>query len=455
MLGGPLIEEPAARRARSPPAAADPRCLRRGTPPGACACACRRDRRSPPRRPVRAAPSPASASAVPGRPCWRRTVPSRDSAIRAASLVTFTMRPRRSASNGTASLNQGDGRARVDGEHAAEPLHVEVHQRPDAAQLRRVVHEHVQPAKRAGRADQPRPHGGVRDVAGHRPPRVTPSPASESATSCSGRGCRAPTTRSIATPGEHPGDHFSEAPARARHDCHTIRRLMVIAASPHSSVELQVHLKSSGYFWDTGGMDDVLTIGEVATRSGIASSALRFYEERGLIQSVRNRSGHRRYPRGVLRRVAFIVFAQRIGLSLEEVAKELAKLPHQSRARARRLGEALGRMDGADSRPHRGARAAPGRPHRVHRLRLPVARSVSAGQPGRSGSAPWSRAPLLDGRPWFSVIVTAALAVFIGAAADVALTVSRRIGHFCRRAVLPAPPLLSCRTCSTSPRPMP
>ena len=74
-------------------------------------------------------------------------------------------------------------------------------------------------------------------------------------------------------------------------------------------------------------MDEVLTIGEVATRSGIASSALRFYEERGLIQSVRNRSGHRRYPRGVLRRVAFIVFAQRIGLSLEEVAKELAKLP--------------------------------------------------------------------------------------------------------------------------------
>ena len=74
-------------------------------------------------------------------------------------------------------------------------------------------------------------------------------------------------------------------------------------------------------------MDGVLTIGEVAKRSGIASSALRFYEERGLIQSVRNRSGHRRYPRGVLRRVAFIVFAQRIGLSLEEVAKELAKLP--------------------------------------------------------------------------------------------------------------------------------
>ena len=74
-------------------------------------------------------------------------------------------------------------------------------------------------------------------------------------------------------------------------------------------------------------MDDVLTIGEVAKRSGIASSALRFYEDQWLIQSVRNRAGHRRYPRSVLRRIAFIVFAQRIGLSLDEVATELAKLP--------------------------------------------------------------------------------------------------------------------------------
>jgi MerR family transcriptional regulator, redox-sensitive transcriptional activator SoxR len=74
-------------------------------------------------------------------------------------------------------------------------------------------------------------------------------------------------------------------------------------------------------------MDPVLTIGEVARRSGVASSALRFYEERGLIASVRAGSGHRRYPRSVLRRVAFIVFAQRIGLTLEEIGAELAKLP--------------------------------------------------------------------------------------------------------------------------------
>jgi MerR family redox-sensitive transcriptional activator SoxR len=74
-------------------------------------------------------------------------------------------------------------------------------------------------------------------------------------------------------------------------------------------------------------MGDVLTIGEVAERSGVATSALRFYEEQGLIASERTDSGHRRYPRAIIRRVAFIVFAQKIGLSLEEIRVELARLP--------------------------------------------------------------------------------------------------------------------------------
>jgi MerR family redox-sensitive transcriptional activator SoxR len=74
-------------------------------------------------------------------------------------------------------------------------------------------------------------------------------------------------------------------------------------------------------------MGDVLTIGEVAARSGVATSALRFYEDQGLIASERNDSGHRRYPRSVLRRVALIVFAQKVGLTLEEIRVELAKLP--------------------------------------------------------------------------------------------------------------------------------
>src|SRR5205085_11479669 len=74
-------------------------------------------------------------------------------------------------------------------------------------------------------------------------------------------------------------------------------------------------------------MSDLLTITEVARRSGVAASALRCYEDRGLFTSERAGSGHRRYPRPVLRRIAFIVFAQRIGLSLDEIGAELAKLP--------------------------------------------------------------------------------------------------------------------------------
>ena len=72
---------------------------------------------------------------------------------------------------------------------------------------------------------------------------------------------------------------------------------------------------------------ELLTIGEVAQRSGVAASALRYYEERGLIASERTGAAHRRYPRAVLRRVAFIVFAQRVGLTLEEIGTELARLP--------------------------------------------------------------------------------------------------------------------------------
>jgi MerR family redox-sensitive transcriptional activator SoxR len=73
--------------------------------------------------------------------------------------------------------------------------------------------------------------------------------------------------------------------------------------------------------------DDLMPISEVARRSGVAASALRYYEDRGLITAERAGSGHRRYRRSVLRRIAFIVFAQRVGLSLEEIAERLARLP--------------------------------------------------------------------------------------------------------------------------------
>jgi MerR family redox-sensitive transcriptional activator SoxR len=71
------------------------------------------------------------------------------------------------------------------------------------------------------------------------------------------------------------------------------------------------------------------TIGELAARAGVATSALRFYEANGLVHSERNVSGHRRYRSDALRRVAFIRVAQRIGLSLGEIKDALASLPSQ------------------------------------------------------------------------------------------------------------------------------
>lgn len=78
-----------------------------------------------------------------------------------------------------------------------------------------------------------------------------------------------------------------------------------------------------------------LTIGELAERSGVATSALRYYEEMGLIASERSAAGHRRYPRATARRVAFIVFAKRVGLSLDEIRAELERLPADRVPRSR------------------------------------------------------------------------------------------------------------------------
>lgn len=74
-------------------------------------------------------------------------------------------------------------------------------------------------------------------------------------------------------------------------------------------------------------LPEMLTIGQVAERSGVPHTALRFYEEKGLISSERSAGNQRRYPRHVLRRLAFIRTAQRVGLSLEDVHAALATLP--------------------------------------------------------------------------------------------------------------------------------
>jgi MerR family redox-sensitive transcriptional activator SoxR len=70
-----------------------------------------------------------------------------------------------------------------------------------------------------------------------------------------------------------------------------------------------------------------LTVGQVAARSGVAVTALHFYETKGLIKSTRNQGNQRRYPRGVLRRVALIKVAQRLGIPLAEIGEALKTLP--------------------------------------------------------------------------------------------------------------------------------
>jgi MerR family transcriptional regulator, redox-sensitive transcriptional activator SoxR len=72
---------------------------------------------------------------------------------------------------------------------------------------------------------------------------------------------------------------------------------------------------------------DLLTIGELSERAGVAPSALRYYEAQGLIRATRTSGNQRRYERSTLRRVAFVRSAQRVGLSLDEIAEALGSLP--------------------------------------------------------------------------------------------------------------------------------
>jgi MerR family transcriptional regulator, redox-sensitive transcriptional activator SoxR len=74
-------------------------------------------------------------------------------------------------------------------------------------------------------------------------------------------------------------------------------------------------------------VEDELSIGAVAERAGVSTSALRFYEAEGLIHASRSESGHRRFHREVLRRIAFIRVAQQVGLTLDEIRNALASLP--------------------------------------------------------------------------------------------------------------------------------
>ena len=74
-------------------------------------------------------------------------------------------------------------------------------------------------------------------------------------------------------------------------------------------------------------VEEWLAIGGVSERTGVATSALRFYEAEGLIHADRTASGQRRYPRDVLRRIAFVRSAQQVGLSLDEIREAMRELP--------------------------------------------------------------------------------------------------------------------------------
>lgn len=86
--------------------------------------------------------------------------------------------------------------------------------------------------------------------------------------------------------------------------------------------------------------DDLLTIGDLARRTGLAVSAIRYYEARGLVRSLRTGGNQRRFPRSEIRRLSFALIAQQLGLSLAEIETELATLP-QGRTPSRADWEAI------------------------------------------------------------------------------------------------------------------
>lgn len=73
--------------------------------------------------------------------------------------------------------------------------------------------------------------------------------------------------------------------------------------------------------------DRFISIGDLSRRTGVAVSAIRFYEEKGLLTSLRSRGNQRRFLRSDIRRVSFILIAQKLGLALAEIERELSQLP--------------------------------------------------------------------------------------------------------------------------------
>jgi MerR family redox-sensitive transcriptional activator SoxR len=96
-----------------------------------------------------------------------------------------------------------------------------------------------------------------------------------------------------------------------------------------------------------GRGNELLAIGELAARTGLSVSAIRFYEEKGLVQALRTGGGQRRFLRSDIRRLSFALIAQRIGCTLPEIAAELAKLPQgrtPTHADWRRISNGFGKL---------------------------------------------------------------------------------------------------------------
>jgi DNA-binding transcriptional MerR regulator len=127
--------------------------------------------------------------------------------------------------------------------------------------------------------------------------------------------------------------------------------------------------------------DRFITIGQLAARTGVRVSAIRFYEDKGLLRALRTSGNQRRFLRSDIRRVSFILIAQKLGLALVEIEGQLANCRKAARRRS-----ATGRQSAAGcvSRSTSGspavAHAQPARP--VHRLRLPEPAEMPALQQG-------------------------------------------------------------------------
>ena len=158
------------------------------------------------------------------------------------------------------------------------------------------------------------------------------------------------------------------------------------------TVKLQPWLKSSRRLRR-------FSVGELAARAGVATSALRFYEEHGLIHVRAQQFG----PPPVSSRRACDAWRSSAsrnasGLSLGEIADALGSLPVETHTDTRRLEQAVEPLAAAHRRADRRAGAAPRSPRRMHRLRLPVARHVRVVQHRRSRRPPRRRCPLSDRR---------------------------------------------------------